>query len=253
MKSLKRNIAGLTFTSLAILALGTPALGEVAATHDFDQTFLTDYSKLEAKPTDKGVDYHYVAPGVFDRLAGYKGVMVDQPEVLISPDSPYKGDKPDNLKAIAEMMREALNERLIMGGYDVTEQPGPGIVYLRLALTDLELKKKKRGLLSYTPIGAAVKFGTDALKEMMDKVDITHMAVQVEIVDSQSGEVLAAEVAVRDRAKMRMEFGELESILASWGARIRCRLDNARVGPDQQIDCLDREAVEAQDSAAAAR
>jgi hypothetical protein len=209
-----------------------------ASGQGFDQTFLSDYSKLESHQGEQGVDYVYKAPGVFDNLAKYTGVMVDQPEVLISPDSKYKGGKPGDLMAIAETMRQAVSDQLTASGYASVEEPGPGIIYIRLALTDVRLVKKKRGFFSYTPVGAIAKAAKDSGKEMMAKVDMTHVAVQAELTDSVSGEVLAAQVAVRDGKKMRMAFEELDALLTGYGARIACRLDNAQADAGHQTDCL---------------
>jgi hypothetical protein len=89
----------------------------------------------------------------------------------------HGGAKPENLVAVAELIREGLSARLVGGGYNVVDAPGPNIVYLRIALTDLYLKKKKRKLLAYTPIGAVAKAGADIVREMMDKVDIIEMAL----------------------------------------------------------------------------
>ena len=76
-------------------------------------------------------------------------------------------------------MRDALKARLEEGGrYKVVDQPGPDVLYMRTALTNLYLKKKKRGVLAYTPIGAVAKAGTDALKDTLDKVDIIEMALR---------------------------------------------------------------------------
>lgn len=229
-----------------------PGLANAAA-FSFDQTFLTDYGKLEARPAAKGTDYTYIAPGAIDRLAKYNGVMVDQPEILISAQSDYKGAKPEDLVAIAGLMRDSLSERLKAGRYNVVDAPGPGIIYIRLALTDLSLKKKKRGVLGYTPIGFVVKAGADLVKEMMGKYDIMGMAIQAELTDSQTGEVLAAVVAERggvDGEPMRMDFDQLSGQMKEFGGRLRCRLDNARVPAAQQIDCLDPAARSARESAA---
>ena len=54
-------------------------------TAQYDSTFLTDYSKLQARPSDKGTDPAYIAPGAIEELARYSGVTVDQPEVMIIP------------------------------------------------------------------------------------------------------------------------------------------------------------------------
>ena len=75
------------------------------------------------------------------------------------------------------------------------------MIYLRVALTDVIVKKKKRGLLAYTPVGAVVKVGRDALKEAFDKVDFIETTFQAELVDSMSNDVLAALVAQRGQRK----------------------------------------------------
>lgn len=241
--------------SLRMLAVALGLLGPLlglAADPDFDRSFLTDYSKLQSRPTERGAEFVYIPAGVIERLAKYNGVMVDQPEVLISPKSDYKGAKPADLLAVADLMRDSLKQRLSKGGYNVVETPGEGIIYIRLALTDLELKKKKRGLLAYTPIGAVVKVGADAIKDMMEKYDIMNMAIQAELTDSQSNEPLAAVVAVRggEDKPVRMDFDQLDADMADFSSRLRCRLDNARVPADQQIDCLDRKARQAREQAA---
>lgn len=240
-------------SAVALLCCLLPMLA-AAANGNFDRTFLSDYSKLQARVTVKGADYVYLAPGVADRLARYQGVMVDQPEILISPESDYKGAKPEDLAAIAALMREGLSARLSAGGYNVVQAPGPGVIYIRLALTDLKMKKKKRGVLGYTPIGFVVKAGADALKEMMDKYDIMGMTIQGELTDSQSNEVLFAIVAERGamgEKPVRMDFDELDAQMQEFGGRLRCRLDNARAPQSPQIDCLDAAARAAREAASA--
>jgi len=233
MKSRTRALAIFVVTGLCLPPLAA------ADGHDqaFDQTFLNDYSQLETQQSNQGVEHFYRVPELFERAADYNGVMVDQPEILISAESKYKGGKPDDLAAIAELMREAVSKELKAGGYAVVDEPAPGIIYVRMALTDLELKKKKRGFLSFTPIGAIAHAATDSGKEMMQKVDMTHVAVQAEFSDSVSGEVLGALVAVREGKKMRMTFAELDAMLTHYGARITCRLNNARTSAEQ-VDCL---------------
>jgi len=227
----------------------TPVLGacliaaQAVAAPEFDQSFLSDYSKLQPRTAGAVSDLAYVAPESHARLANYDGVAVDQPQVLVSPNSDYKGGKPQDMALIAEYLRSGLTQHLTAGGYKVVDQPGPRILYIRLALTDLEMKKKKRSLLAYTPVGAVVKAGTDALKDALDKVDITGMAFQGELLDGQTGEVLAALVVPRGKPpggkEMRMDFDELDALVGEYGARLRCGLDNARVAAEKQVNCLD--------------
>lgn len=239
-------------SGIALLCCMLPMLAS-AANGNFDRSFLSDYTKLQPRVSEKGAEYVYNAPGALEKLAKYNGVMVDQPEILISPESDYRGAKPEDLAAIAALMREGLSARLSAGGYNVVQAPGPGVIYLRLALTDLQLKKKKRGVLGYTPIGFVVKAGADALKDMMDKYDIMNMTIQGELTDSQSNEVLAAVVAERGGGEkpVRMDFDQLDAQMKDFGSRLRCRLDNARVPASQQIDCLDPKAREAREASGA--
>ena len=136
----------------------------------------------------------------------YKAVMVDQPEIHFSADSEYRGMKPEDIAALASIMRETATEKLEAGNYKVVEQPGKDVLFVRVALTELYLKKKKRGVLAYTPIGAVAKVGTDALKETLDKLDIIEMTFEAELADSMSRDVLAA----TRRPKRRTQDGRSE-------------------------------------------
>ena len=154
--------------------------------------FLSDYGRLTLVQTATSTDLVYIAPDAFERAAKYTAVMVDQPEILFSADSEYRGMKPEDELALASIMREAAKKKLQAGNYRVVEQPGRDVLYVRVALTDLYLKKKKRGVLAYTPVGAVFKAGSDSLKETLDKLDIIEMTFEAELADSMSGEVLAA-------------------------------------------------------------
>ncbi len=67
----------------------------------------------------------------------------------------------------------------------MVDEPGPDVLYMRLAVTDLYLQKERRGVWAYTPAGAVVQLGADQVRDMMSKVDIIEMALQAELLDSQ--------------------------------------------------------------------
>jgi hypothetical protein len=236
-------------SAVAVMACG---LWGVAAAQEYDKSFLSDYSKLQATPlpNNAGTDLVYIPPGVFERLGKYNSVLVDEPEVLISPNSDYKGAKPEDLLAVAQAVRTDFDGQLTAGGYKVVDAPGPGVIYVKMAVTDLSLKRKKRGILGYTPIGFVVKAGADALRDMMQKYDIMGMTIQAELLDSQSNEVLAQVVALRgavDQSK-RMDFDQLNAAIKDFGSRVRCRLDNAHVPAAEQINCTDPAARQAREA-----
>jgi len=236
----------LAISSVSALALTQGALAQQPM-RSYEKSFLTNYDQLQPRAGVNGQpgDLVYIAPNAIKRLAAYKSVMVDQPEIHFSPDSQIKGMKPDDLQSLAENMRAAMSGRLAEGGYSVSQQPGPGVLYLRFALTDLMVAKKKRGLLAYTPVGAVVKFGADAVRDTLSKVDFIEMTFQAELVDSVSNDLLGAIVAPRGHTKgdgqkeTRIDLNEFDQNMRAWGNRLRCQLDNTKLPADKQTNCAD--------------
>ena len=220
--------------------------------------FLSDYSKLKPVKSSTGDDeLVFVAPGAYERAVGYKAVMVDQPEILFSADSEYRGMKPEDIAELASIMRSVAKERLEeRGRYKVVEQPGPDVLFVRMALTELYLKKKKRGVLAYTPVGAVAKLGTDALKETLSKVDIIEMSFEAELVDSMSSDVLAAIVIpsgarkADDQKEERMDMKEFQAKIQEYASRLSCQLDNAKLPESERINCTDPKARQAREGTA---
>lgn len=217
--------------------------------------FLTDYSVLEPQASESGTDLIYGAPGALERFANYNAVMVDQPEIHFSADSEYRGLKPEDAQSLAGIVRNDLTTTITQAGYAVVDTPGPNVLFLRTALSEMYLKKKKRGLLSYTPVGIVVHAGADALSETLKKVDIIEMTLEAELSDSVSAEVLGAVVLDRGQRKSkghkeeRISMEEFEAIVLEYSARFACRLDNARYPKEQRIDCYDPAAREARTKA----
>jgi hypothetical protein len=212
------------------------------------ESFLTDYTKLQPMAGKDGRDYAFVAPNVDQRAAKFTSVMLDQPEVFISPDSPYRGAKPEDIAAIAGLVRETAAQSLTDRGYKIVDKPGPGTLFIRVAVTDLQMAKKKRGLLAYTPVGFVVNEAKKAMQDFMSKYELLDMSVQAEIQDSANAEVLGAVVLKRGKgagADERIPFDVLVTTADMLGDRLACRLDNARVPVAKRIDCTDPVAREA--------
>ncbi len=244
-----------TTTILLSTVLCLPAAFAAEGTFPVESEFLSvDQDQLTLLVEEEGgLDLIYRPAGVWTRLAKYNKIMVDQPEIWVDPDSEYRGTKPDNIKAIADLIRERLTERMISRGYAVVDEPGPDVLYLRVALTDLYLKKEKRGIWAYTPAGAVVQMGADQVRDMMSKIDIIEMALQGELLDSQTQVVLLAAIVKRGARKdkatgqklVRIDFDEFRAVVREYGARLACRLDNAKKPESQWIDCPNDDALEA--------
>jgi len=200
--------------------------------------FMSDYSQLE-KVTDGSADYRYKPPGAEDRMAKYNAVMIDQPEIFIANDSPYRGAKPKHLEALAESLRAALTSALSKDLY-VVNQPGENVIYIRTAATNLKLTKKKRGVLGYTPAGfVAGTIAGAATSDLAKKANLQGLVFELEGFDSVSGERIFAIIdSVSSTAASPASWEELEAFMAKYGRIMQCRFDNARLPAEQRVNCL---------------
>jgi len=225
-------------TLIVGLGLTTSAFGQ-------HLDFLTDYTNLKEQRDGAFVKSLYLPENAVQRFADYDSILVDQPEVFIASDSKYKGAKGDQLKALADVARLTTIERLEAGGFNVVEDPGPDTLYLRWAITDLYLKKKKRGFLSYTPIGMVVHATKSAAtRDLWKKIDINELSLEMELSDVVTGEVLAA--AVTNQQGLRKQDGQdaeimswqhLDALFSTVGERVTCNLSNSALTEDNWVDC----------------
>ncbi len=218
--------------------LTTAAFGSVLAQDLQYSDFLSDYSQLK-KSSDKYMDYTYVAADAPAKMANYTAVMIDQPEIFVAANSKYKGMKPDDMKVLADAFRTSMAQSL-SANYMIVDKPGPNVLYVRFAISNIQLKKKKKGLFSYTPIGLVVGAAKSAMtSDFTKKIDLKGLTIEMEILDSTSEEQLAALLQTRSEKKDEpVSWAELEALIAVYSQRVRCKLDNARVAEEKRVDCL---------------
>jgi len=212
-----------------------------------DSGFLqTDYELL--KPAGAGFSANalvYLAPGATESVGKYDSVIVDYPELFISPDSKYKGMKSDTVSSLSAELRAAVVQG-VASQYEVVENPGKNVLYMRFAVTHLYIEKPKRGLMSFTPVGAVASAAKSARSEFIGKNTLVEMKLEAEMLDSTSGEVLFAVVLSTGQRKDKAR--DLDADPATWdelfaatqglGARLGCRLNNAHLPEDGRADCL---------------
>ena len=199
---------------------------------------MTDYSQLK-KLDDGTADYRYTVDGVENLVGKYNAVMIDQPEVFIAADSPYRGGKPTEFEALADAFRAGLTFALSEDFY-IVEQSCPNVMYVRTAISNLKLDKKKKSILGYTPIGlvgGAVKGAVTT--DLAKKTNLQEAVMEFEIFDSETGERLIALIDQRgDKREEPATWEELEAAAINYGNLARCRLNNARQPPEARADCF---------------
>ena len=225
---------------LGVICLGAAlSSSPVIAEEMIYSGFMSDYSQLR-KVEDGSADYRYLGPDAVDRIAKYNAIIIDQPEIFIANDSPYRGVKPKHLDALAESARAGLVDALSEHIY-VVDRPGENALYLTVALTNLKLTKVKKKAFNYLPV-ALVAGGVSSMasSDIAKKANFDALVFELEAFDSVSGERIVAIIDHLDHVEDTelSSWEEVDQFMAESGALIACRFRNAHLAEDARVDCL---------------
>lgn len=209
--------------SLLVLTIGTSKAAEQQYSG-----FLDDYPKLIPDKDRKGA-LTYQNPkydhGKYDKF------VIEPVLIWYHPDSKYKGIDPGDLKTLADAFRDTLIEHL-SDDYPVVTQYGPGIAIIRVAITDVRAKKKKRGVLGYTPAGLVV---STAMAAAGKNISLQDAALELELLDSQSGERMGfildrqskSNPSSKKKSKQKTSWKNIQETFDYYATRFKSRLDTA--------------------------
>ncbi|MFC1821137.1 DUF3313 domain-containing protein [Thermodesulfobacteriota bacterium] len=165
--------------------------------------FLSDYSKLTPDP-DGTKGELWEKPGV--DFKKYNKVLLDRILIYYKDDSDYKGIDPTELKALADYLHEAIVKAL-GDDYPVVAEPGPDVLRIRIAITDLIPTKAAMSVVvlvtPYATIGdLAAGKGTGSSPY------VGEAAIETEVLDSRTNEQLVAYVERRIGKKYNIYLKE---------------------------------------------
>jgi hypothetical protein len=220
--------------AIALMALWIPAsvLGQ-----EFSG-FLDDYSNLEQVSEWEYVDQALEGESTLQK---YTAIMIDQPEFVVAEDSKYKGMKPDDMKLISDTFRLVLIKELERSKFRLVTTPGSDTVFLRAGITDVHLKKKRKRLIQFTPIGLVATVATIPLRDVMDKIDLQEVSFEAELIDSVTWERLGAlveRVGVAEEKDEQTSWEDFTNELEAVGGRLACRLNNISLPEGGKMDCM---------------
>lgn len=168
--------------------------------------FLEDPPALSPLEDGSGA-WYWEKPNIAKR---YNAVMFEVPEFFLHPESKYKGIKADEITVLAEAFEEGVSIKLA-DAYPVVDVPGPQVVRVRMALTDVYMKKKGFKPWNILPVGLVAY----AIKSAVGKnVSLEEASIELEALDSETGERLA--VLVNPRGQLRNKSQNLDDIDTSW-------------------------------------
>lgn len=222
MKRFTQSLKLLSIIFIAIALFGCSAGGMKNVEKS---GFLGDYSQLKAGGEDRAA-LTYFKPGV--DFKPYTKLMFERVVVSLDPAAVKREIDPAVLVEMTDYYQKSLIEA-VKGGYEVVDQPGPDVLWVRAAITDVKPSNPAANTLSsIVPIGmvvsAAAKATTDA------NMGTGEAASEIEVLDSMSKERLAAAVDRRQGGKMafRGKWVDTKEAFDFWAKRFRERLDEAR-------------------------
>lgn len=185
--------------------------------------FIEDMPQLTQDPDRPGAMI-WEKPG-FDRAA-YSRVMIEPITIFISPESEYKGMNADEMKTLSDEFMQVVTKTL-EPDIPVVNQGGAGVMYIRAALTNVKVAKKKRGLLGYTPVGFVV---TSVAHSGTGGISLKDAVLEIELFDPVSGERLGVLVdkAPKTAEDTEMSWEAVDKTLTYYATRFKARMQAAK-------------------------
>ena len=184
--------------------------------------FLENYPEFKSGPKG-GADFVYIKEGV--DFSVYDKIVMNHVVLFFEDNAEYKGIHPEELAEMSNAFHKAITDNL-QGAYPLVAEPGPDVMRLRFAITDVAANKPGMGAISTVmPIGlalSAVKKGVTGTH-----TGVGRASIEVEILDSLTNERIAAAIDMRPGRKIEgfSKWGAAEGAFKFWAKRLRAWLD----------------------------
>jgi len=195
-------------------------------------TFLGEYAKNLQPGPKGGAKERWFKPGV--NFAKYKKVILEHVVFFFDETSENKAIDTSELDDLAKKCDLALVNALqgSYPSYPVVTEPGPDVVRIRFAITDLKPSKPVVGVLTTVTMVTPIGLGVGLLKKGGTGSWTGSGATTVEVlaIDSMTNQVIAA--AKDDRSagftERYTKWGSVEEAFKYWGERVKLIMDEAR-------------------------
>ena len=154
--------------------------------------FLSDYSQLKPEGGDSSA---YVFRSPKEVGAKYNKVLIDRIKIFFEDEAEYKGVDPTDLKALTDYFHDAVVKAL-GDAYPVVEEPGPDVVHLRIAVTNVVPNKPEASVVTLVvPFLWVADAGSGVAKgETGSTAFVGKASVEMEALDSLTSKQIAAYV-----------------------------------------------------------
>ena len=216
------GIALLTFT-FSCASTSSQSKGATAEAQKLG--FLGDYAQYLQPGPEGGAKMRWLKPGV--NFGKYNKVMLDSVIFFFADSSGYKGIDPQALKELADGCDQQV-VNVLKGTYPLVGEPGPDVVRIRFAITDLE--QSRPGLSAVTTV-VPIGLGISIIKKGATGAWTGSGATGAELmaIDSVTGDVIAVaeDKKTAGFTERFSKWGSAEDAFKFWGERLKLFLDQA--------------------------
>ncbi len=239
MNATAQRLGTMVMTVLLLGAVGcssnppAPSSGIKKAASKEQSGFLKDYSRLTRHPKlDESISA-FVNDDAVKNLHAYVGVIVDPVDIYVASDADPSRISAPNAERAALYFKSALIGA-VQDAFPVVQEPGPLVLRLRSAIVGVDT-------------GGEV--AAEAGGQPQKAVNISKAIVELELVDSVSGEVIAAVVdteAVEGGEVGHVHLSREERFAAArtgmdnWAVRVREFLNAAHERSSEDADRADK-------------
>ena len=185
--------------------------------------FLSEYGKLKPNPNFENT-LSYVKQDDAKNIHKYIAVIVGPVEIYVATSADPSKMPDRGRTALAAYFQNAIT-RAVGDAFPVVQEPGPLVLRLRTALIGVE-------------VGGEIAAGPTAPADTLERsVDIGKVGVEMEMIDSVTGEQIAAAVDRQNLGSGAVvgsvnfsrdeKFAAAKEALDGWAARLRDFLDSA--------------------------
>jgi hypothetical protein len=189
--------------------------------------FLGDYSGMQPVPDEKYL-WRQVKPGV--NWKQYNKLYVAPMEVWLNPEAEYPGIQADLYSQIGGLFKEIVAKEFVPHGYQMVDQPGPGVLVFHGALTGVTPIHQGFEPSDVLPIKAAVNAGRYAFGAEPYYIVLSG---EIEILDGATKQRVFAAVGARRGFETttkgsKVTWGEVKDSFTWVAQRWRQQLDRAK-------------------------
>jgi hypothetical protein len=193
--------------------------------------FLASYGRLQPDPRNPDLLIYMRNPNDLKTSTKF---IIEPVVVYLLPEAEARAIDPADLAQLAQTFTQAIKDELTASGeYEVVTDPGPGVLVLRVALTNVEpTGGKKNAALKGATTTASLTVAPGA-SLVVPRLSVGKVAIEGEILDSTSAQVQVSFMTSKagrryfSGLKQYQTWGDINAAFKSWAKGFRNRLDEA--------------------------